>query len=86
MHAILAETVTGKVDTADLFFLLAMILLGAAALLVALANVATPPTVESPPGEPYRRVVVHDHAPITRWSLFCAYLGLAFIALGLWVL
>jgi hypothetical protein len=45
MTTILAQTVSGKVDTADIFFLLALILLVIAALLAAAASLSPPQPV-----------------------------------------
>ena len=79
MNATLAETVYAKFDTADLFFLLATILLVVAALLAAMANATYAYTndPQHPPRSPH---------PVTRWAAAVAYLGLASAALGLWVL
>ena len=81
MNAILAEMVNAKFDTADLFFFVAAILLAIAALLAAMANAVY--TYDGPPG--VERPVRAPH-PVTRWAVPTAYLGLAFAALGLWVL
>jgi hypothetical protein len=71
----LAETVSGKIDTADIFFLVAMILALLAAILYAMGT---------------RPVVVHEgHAHRTNvsiWAPVAGWLAVASAALAWWVL
>jgi hypothetical protein len=67
MTAILAQTVSAEVDTADIFFLFGVVLLVIAALLAAMAAMSPP-------------------RPEGRWCTTVGYLGLACLAVGLWVL